>query len=92
MTKKASELSRELAGNAATLDDLNGVMRSLLKAVIETMLHPEIVCNWDEVERPLPSTWTRDLASLQSFKLRRTMAPTLLRMSGGSFLGTARLR
>ena len=42
LTKKASELAKELAGNATTLDDLNGMMRSLMKTAIETMLHSEM--------------------------------------------------
>ena len=42
LTKKADELARELAGNATTLDDLNGMMRSLMKTAIETMLHSEM--------------------------------------------------
>jgi transposase-like protein len=35
-------LARGLAGSAATLDDLNGMMRSLMKTAIETMLHSEM--------------------------------------------------
>ena len=31
LTKKAGELAKELAGQATTLDELNGVMRSLMK-------------------------------------------------------------
>ena len=42
LTKKADELARELAGSAATLDDLNGMMRSLMKTAIETMLNSEM--------------------------------------------------
>jgi putative transposase len=42
LTKKASELARELAGQATTLDDLNGMMRSLMKTAIETMLNSEM--------------------------------------------------
>ncbi len=38
LTKKADEL----AGNATTLDDLNGMMRSLMKTAIETMLHSKM--------------------------------------------------
>ena len=30
LTKKADELAKELAGSATTLDDLNGMMRSLM--------------------------------------------------------------
>ena len=42
LTKKADELARELASQAGTLDDLNGMMRSLMKTAIETMLHSEM--------------------------------------------------
>ena len=42
LTKRASELAKELAGQAATLDDLNGMMRSLMKTAIETMLNSEM--------------------------------------------------
>ena len=42
LTKTADELARELAGSATTLDDLNGMMRSLMKTAIETMLHSEM--------------------------------------------------
>ena len=46
LTKKASELAKELEGQAATLDDLNGMMRSLMKTAIETMLHSEMSVHW----------------------------------------------
>lgn len=42
LTKKADELAKELASQAGTLDDLNGMMRSLMKTAIETMLHSEM--------------------------------------------------
>ena len=42
LTKKAGELAKELAGQATTLDELNGVMRSLMKTAIETMLGTEL--------------------------------------------------
>ena len=41
LTKKADELARELAGSAATLDDLNE-MRSMMKTAIETLLNSEM--------------------------------------------------
>jgi transposase-like protein len=40
--KKAHELAEELAGQATTLEDLNGVMRSLMKATLERMLNTEL--------------------------------------------------
>jgi len=42
LTKKADELARELAGKATTMEELNGVMRSLMKTAIETMLNSEM--------------------------------------------------
>lgn len=42
LTKKAKELAKELAGQATTIADLNGAMRSLMKTGIETMLNPEM--------------------------------------------------
>ena len=42
LTKKANELARELAGQATTIEDLNGAIRSLMKTAIETMLHSEM--------------------------------------------------
>ena len=40
--KKANELAEVLAGQATTLDDLNGVMRSLMKSALERMLNTEL--------------------------------------------------
>ena len=40
--KKANELAAELAGQATTLEDLNGVMRSLMKSALERMLNTEL--------------------------------------------------
>lgn len=37
-----NDLARELASQAGTLDDLNGMMRSLMKTAIETMPHSEM--------------------------------------------------
>ena len=42
LTKKANELAKELAGQATTIEDLNGAMRSLMKTAIETMLNSEM--------------------------------------------------
>jgi len=39
---KAEELAKELAGQATTLEDLNGVMRSLMKSALERMLNTEL--------------------------------------------------
>ena len=42
VTRKADELARELAGKATTVEELNGVMRSLMKSALETMLGAEL--------------------------------------------------
>lgn len=44
LVKKADELARELGGSTATLDDLQGMLRSLMKTVIEAMLNSEKEC------------------------------------------------
>jgi hypothetical protein len=38
LTLKAEQLASEIAAQAQTLDDLNGLMRSLMIAVLERML------------------------------------------------------
>lgn len=40
--QKTEELARELAGQATTLEELNGVMRSLMKTALERMLNTEL--------------------------------------------------
>jgi transposase-like protein len=40
--KKTEELARELAVQATTLDELNGVLRSLMKSSLEKMLNTEL--------------------------------------------------
>lgn len=42
LTKKAEELAQELATQATTLEELNGVMRSLMKTALEKMLNSEL--------------------------------------------------
>ena len=37
LTKKAEELAKDLAGQATTLNELNAVMRSLMKSALERM-------------------------------------------------------
>jgi putative transposase len=39
---KAEQLAKEIAGQAQTLDDLNGLMRSLMKSALERMLDTEM--------------------------------------------------
>ena len=50
--KKANELAEELAGQATTLEDLNGVMRSLMKAALERMLNTELEVHLGRVSNP----------------------------------------
>jgi putative transposase len=40
--EKAGELAKKFAGQATTLDELNGVMRSMMKSVVEGMLNTEL--------------------------------------------------
>ncbi len=42
LTLKAEQLAREIAAQAQTLDDLNGLMRTLMKAALERMLDTEM--------------------------------------------------
>ena len=42
LTKKAEELAKDLAGQATTLNELNAVMRSLMKSALERMLNTEM--------------------------------------------------
>ena len=41
-TKKANELAKELATQATTIEELNGVMRSLMKTALEKILNTEL--------------------------------------------------
>src|SRR5262245_10160112 len=42
LLEKTQELAKELAGQATSLDELNGVMRSLMKSALERMLDTEL--------------------------------------------------
>ena len=42
LTNKAEHLAREMAAQATTLDDLNGLMRAMMKSALERMLHTEM--------------------------------------------------
>jgi hypothetical protein len=39
---QAEQLSRDMASQATTLDDLNGLMRSIMKSALERMLNTEM--------------------------------------------------
>jgi putative transposase len=42
LRNQADKLARDMAGQATTLDDLNGLMRSMMKTAIERMLNTEM--------------------------------------------------
>ena len=42
LTAKAEQLASELATQARTLEDLNGLMRSMMKSALERMLNTEL--------------------------------------------------
>jgi putative transposase len=42
LKNRAEQLAQEMAGQATTLDDLNGLMRSMMKSALERMLHTEM--------------------------------------------------
>jgi transposase-like protein len=42
LRNQAEKLARDMAGQATTLDDLNGLMRSMMKTAIERMLNTEM--------------------------------------------------
>jgi putative transposase len=42
ITTKAMELAKELAGQATTVEELNDVMRQLMKSALERMLNTEL--------------------------------------------------
>ena len=42
LTAKAERLAGEMATQARTLEDLNGLMRSMMKAALERMLNTEL--------------------------------------------------
>ncbi len=42
LTDKAERLAREMASQATTLEDLNGLMRAMMKSALERMLHTEM--------------------------------------------------
>jgi putative transposase len=42
LTTKAEQLAREVASQATTIDDLNGLMRAMMKSALERMLNAEM--------------------------------------------------
>ncbi|HJZ93545.1 MAG TPA: IS256 family transposase [Gemmataceae bacterium] len=51
---RAEQLAQEMAGQATTLDDLNGLMRSMMKTALERMLNTEMDVHLGR--RPVPET------------------------------------
>lgn len=47
LTAQAERLARELAGQAQTVDDLNGLLRSLMKSALQRMLDAELTVHLD---------------------------------------------
>ena len=45
---RAEDLAKEIAGQVTTLDELNGMMRSMMKAALEKMLNAELTVHLDE--------------------------------------------
>ncbi len=42
LTTKAEQLAREVASQATTIEDLNGLMRAMMKSALERMLNAEM--------------------------------------------------
>jgi transposase-like protein len=70
LTTKAEQLAREMATQATTLDDLNGLMRTMLKSALERMLHTEMDHHLATAAAAIPATPTT-LASPPSGKRNR---------------------
>src|SRR5262245_60324114 len=54
LTAQAEKLARELAGQAGTIDELNGLLRGLMKSAIECMLDSEMDAHLARKDPPLP--------------------------------------
>lgn len=62
LTNKAELLAREIATQATTLDDLNGLMRAMMKSALERMLSTELDHHLQQTKTPT-TTEPSDLAS-----------------------------
>ena len=65
LKNQAEKLAREMAGQATTLEDLNGLMRSMMKTALERMLNTEMDVHLGRraepaiaTDNPTPSTAT----------------------------------
>jgi transposase-like protein len=54
LTARAEELARELAGQAGTIDELNSLLRGLMKSALERMLESEMDAHLKRKDQPLP--------------------------------------
>ena len=54
LTAQAEKLARELAGQASTVDELNVLLRGLMKSALERMLDAEMAAHLNSKEQPLP--------------------------------------
>ena len=61
LTNKAELLAREIATQATTLDDLNGLMRAMMKSALERRLSTELDHHLQQTRTPTP-TEPSDLA------------------------------
>jgi putative transposase len=56
LVTKADQLARELAASAGTVDDLNALMRGMMKAALERMLDAEMQHHLDAARRAIEPT------------------------------------
>jgi len=54
LTAQSERLARELAGQASTVDELNALLRGLMKSALERMLGAEMAAHLNCKEQPLP--------------------------------------
>src|SRR4051794_26170275 len=54
LTAQSERLARELAGQASTVDELNALLRGLMKSALERMLDAEMAAHLNCKEPPLP--------------------------------------
>jgi putative transposase len=54
LTAQAEQLARELAAQAGTIDELNGLLRGLMKSALERMLGAEMDAHLARQDLPLP--------------------------------------
>src|SRR6187549_555175 len=55
LTDKAEQLARELAAQATTIDDLNALLRGLMKSALQRMLDTELDVHLGRRATPAPA-------------------------------------